>query len=128
MSVRANVNGAFIKELNDRVVVQFQGNYSRQGSYEEIIAGGLIGWKSFQQFSDPSFEIHGGVFYRNQDAIIPALKMRYKNLSLGFSYDVNISTLKEASNAQGGFEVTISVSGNYPPISGGYKKTVCPRF
>jgi len=128
LAIRWNVNGAIIKELNEKVVVQLQGNYARQGSYEEIIAGGLIGWRSVQQFSDPSFEIYGGAFYRNQDAIIPAIKLKYKNVSIGFSYDVNISSLKEASSSQGGFEITMSVSGNYPPLNGVNKKTVCPRF
>ena len=129
LGLRLNVNGAVIKEFSERVVVQLQGNYARQGRYEEIMAGGLIGLRSVSRFSEPVFEMHVGMFYRNQDAIIPTVKMVYKKASIGVSYDVNISTLRQASNAQGGLEFTISFSGNYPPVTGGgYKKTVCPRF
>jgi hypothetical protein len=61
------------------------------------------------------------------DAIIPVVKLRYKSLGIGVSYDVNTSLLKEASGTQGGLEITVSLSGQFPP-NGDYKKTVCPRF
>lgn len=128
LNLRWNVNAAVIKEMNEKVSIQLQGNYARQGSYEEMMAGALLGLKSYERFSNPTFEMYVGAFYRNLDAVIPVFKIVYKKFGVGVSYDVNISTLKEASNNQGGFEFTVSVSGNYPPTNGVYKKTVCPRF
>jgi hypothetical protein len=49
------------------------------------------------------------------------------NLAIGVSYDVNVSTLKEASNMQGGAEITLFYTGNYND-KGPAKKTVCPKF
>ena len=49
-------------------------------------------------------------------------------MALAVSYDVNISTLKEASNLQGGYEVTLFLSGNYKDKNEVLKKTVCPKF
>jgi len=46
---------------------------------------------------------------------------------MAVSYDVNLSSLKEASNMQGGYEVTLFFTGNYSD-KGIAKKTVCPKF
>jgi len=54
--------------------------------------------------------IRGGVWYRyweNSDAVIAMMGFEYMDLTLGMSYDINISSLKEASNGQGSFEVAL---------------------
>ena len=57
--------------------------------------------------------IFGGVFYRdgiatNRDAVYPVIGVNYlKNFDLGFSYDVNISTLSQNVDRKGTFEVSI---------------------
>lgn len=46
-----------------------------------------------------------GSYYRVKDAVIFAAKFEWNNYALGFSYDLNISKLKIASSARGGFEI-----------------------
>jgi type IX secretion system PorP/SprF family membrane protein len=127
-NIRWNVNAGMIRELSDNIMLQVHANYANQGSYNELIGGGLLGWHTFEALEEPSFEIYAGAFYRTSDAIAPVVKLRYKHLTTGISYDINTSTLKEASNMRGGLEITLSVSGIYPKNPGTYRKTVCPRF
>ena len=49
-----------------------------------------------------------GTYYRYADAIITYFNIDYKKqLSIGISYDINVSKLKIASNLRGGAEVTL---------------------
>ena len=127
-NVRMNINSSMAKDLNDNVLLQLHGNYASQGTYTEIVAGALLGYRSFAAFSDPVYTVYAGLFYRYQDAVIPTVKLKYKNLAVGLSYDVNVSSLTPASNSRGGFELTAVISGTYPKNRGYDKKAPCPRF
>jgi hypothetical protein len=76
--------------------------------------------------------IFGGVFYRNgietnRDAVYPVIGVNYlKNFDLGFSYDVNISTLSQNVDRKGTFEVSIIY---IAPSSKSNKLTIpCERY
>jgi len=45
------------------------------------------------------------------DAIIPMVKMSFRNVSLGFSYDANISGLSTSTTNRGAFELSLSYIG-----------------
>jgi predicted porin len=63
----------------------------------------------------------GGVLV---DAAILSARFDFNDISLGFSYDVNVSPLKAASNGQGAFEFSLQYK-----IMGNTKKSVyCPDF
>lgn len=49
-----------------------------------------------------------GGFYRWNDAFIPVIKFNWYKLSMGVTYDINISKLKPASIYRGGLEVSLS--------------------
>lgn len=49
-----------------------------------------------------------GGFYRWNDALIPVVKLNWYKMSLGFTYDINVSKLKPASIYRGGLEVALS--------------------
>ena len=127
-NIRWNVNAAASYTLKEDVVLQLNGNFASQGPYTEIIAGGLLSWTEAVDGPKTIFVLSGGLFYRYGDAIIPVLKAKYKNMAMAVSYDVNVSTLKEASNLEGGYEVTLFLSGNYSNKNEVLKKTVCPKF
>lgn len=58
------------------------------------------------------------------DAAILSTRFDYNNFSLGFSYDVNVSPLKPASNSNGGFEFALVYK-----ICGQVRRGVyCPNF
>ncbi len=45
------------------------------------------------------------------DAVIPMLSAEFRNVRLGFAYDVNISSLKQSTTNRGGFEISLSYVG-----------------
>lgn len=58
------------------------------------------------------------------DAVIVSTRFDYNNFGLGFSYDLNISDLSQASNGNGAFEFSIIYN-----IKGEEKRDVyCPNF
>jgi type IX secretion system PorP/SprF family membrane protein len=128
MNMRWNVNAAMSDQASDNISFQIQANYALQGTYQEIIAGGLVGWNTVTSGASSVFVIYGGCFYRVGDAIIPMLKLKYKNMAFGYSYDVNVSTLRSATNLAGGSEITFYVTGAFRDRYAERSKTVCPRF
>lgn len=76
----------------------------------------------------PDYIIHGGAYLRWNDAIIPVVKLDYNPFSVAFSYDMNISQLRTASQGRGGFELSLSYTG-FLNTAGSTKDIIrCPRF
>lgn len=96
-----NTNGAILPSF-----VFFQ-----QGPAQEINMGLMYRYLAKEESKYTNFikwaAISAGGYYRAGDAIVPALLVDLGSLSVGISYDVNISKLKTASNARGGFEIAI---------------------
>lgn len=129
LDMRLNVNGSVTKQLNEIFSVQCHANYVNQGSYNELLAGGLVGWNKKDEgyTSGPIlFAIYGGVFMRLNDALIPVVKVRYRDYNFAFSYDGNLSKLHIASNVRGGYELTISKMGLFSDPGEGKARTICP--
>lgn len=64
-----------------------------------------------------------GIAYRNKDAAIIYLGLKYQNFIYRLSYDVNISSLSPVSRGRGGFELSITyIRSKTPP------ETKCPRL
>lgn len=57
-----------------------------------------------------AFIYHIGLFHRWNDAIIIKNILEWHTLSVGFSYDVNVSSLSRSSNLRGGFELFLKYS------------------
>lgn len=84
------------------------GDYFMQGG-NRLAQGGLLFTHSFDAEGDDALlALSGGMAYRWKDALIPVVKLKAKKLSIGLSYDVNVSKLKTASNYRGGFELTLT--------------------
>lgn len=77
---------------------------------------------------DPQYTISGGGFLRWNDAFIPVVKMDLKPLTFAVSYDVNISTLKTASQSRGGFELSLSYQKFLNRDNSSGNSVRCPRF
>lgn len=125
-NMRMNANAAASFNINPDIQAQIQTNVAVQGSYKEIMLGGLVSWTK-QLAERKAFILTGGAFYRYRDAVIPVVRVKYNSMALGVSYDVNVSTLKDASKMQGGFEMTLFISGDFTD-KGMAKKMVCPKF
>jgi type IX secretion system PorP/SprF family membrane protein len=123
-------NAGVSAQLSDFTKVIFQYNQLRQGTYGEIVAGGLIGQAiQIQKGADANTRmIYGGIFYRINDAVIPVIKLELQKYEVGFSYDFNISKLSKASQSFGGYEISISYKGFFNSAGSSLHSLRCPRF
>ena len=48
-----------------------------------------------------------GAYYRNKDAMILSTLIEFGQYAIGYSYDLNISRLANASNGRGGSEISL---------------------
>jgi type IX secretion system PorP/SprF family membrane protein len=88
---------------------------------------------NLSQSRSASQTFQAGLWYRtgrqvtsnfHSDAIIFSTRFEYDNYGIGFSYDVNVSKLAEASPANGAFEFSLNYN-----ICGPQRRNVyCPRF
>lgn len=117
--------GQFNIKLSDKFTVSPTFLYQTMSGADEIIIQGL---GSYLFNTEKDVTLLFGLGYRLRDAVHPIVGVQYKTLRVGLAYDVNISTLKTATNYRGGFEL----AANY--IIKIYKpaviktKVLCPRF
>lgn len=85
--------------------------YSQQGSINEILFGSDVLYKLKKAYTHTgegnTMAIGGGAFYRWNDAVILSLIMQYSNYTFGFTYDINTSSLSNATSKNGGFEFSL---------------------
>lgn len=106
--------------------ITIQADYSKQGSYTEIVTGALYSIK-LQDVDNPMYMIHAGAYMRLNDAIIPVVKLECKPVAIAVSYDANISQLKQSSSGHGGYEVSLTfLQAKYHNSS--LEKVRCPKF
>jgi type IX secretion system PorP/SprF family membrane protein len=96
--------------------------FQRQGKFSELLVGSNMRYRL-----DGITAITGGFWYRNKDATYVTAGLEYDNITVGVSYDFNISTLKPASNLRGGLEIAvIYIFRKFRPEIKYYK--VCPNY
>ena len=134
------INNGDIVKLSTRFIVSGQGEfllsekwdglpaifYSKQDGYNETIFGGNFRYR-IEDIDNKYVAARAGLFYRNQDATFISLGLEYNKLSIGVSYDFNLSTLKAASDGKGGFEFSvIYILDKFIPKMN--SKFACPSF
>lgn len=98
-----------------------------QGGHHEINAGMLFKYvmqdaSIYTGRKKPGAFILGG-YYRFGDAAVIATGYEFSNFRIGMSYDVNLSDLKIASRARGGFEISLRYMTPNSFLKGGSKKS-----
>ena len=107
--------------------VTFEADYTTQGAYTEMLGGFLYSMK-LESPDEPRYIVHAGAYLRWNDAIIPVVKLQMQPLSVALSYDVNISSLSNASRGRGGFEVSLAWQ-KFLDRDNSVKNAVrCPKF
>lgn len=79
-----------------------------QGGSTQVQGGAMYKHDVVTYEEDDAVSLSAGAFVRWNDAVMPVVKLDYYKLGIGVTYDVNISKLRSASSARGGFEVTAS--------------------
>ncbi|MEO7264294.1 MAG: PorP/SprF family type IX secretion system membrane protein [Ferruginibacter sp.] len=98
----------------------------QQGGNKQAQGGFMYRHDLLQEEEDMSISISAGSFLRWNDAIIPVIKLDYYKIGIGFTYDVNISKLKAASQMRGGFEATLSYRSFLNMRNSSSEKVRCP--
>lgn len=118
-----------LSESNNNNFIHFSGMYSRQSNAVDALLGGAWSYNlnSDEPASSP-INIYLGMWARFSnltDAIIPYVGLDVGSFTIGMSYDVNVSSLKPASQGQGGFEISVIY---IKKPSDGRKPIPCPKF
>jgi len=104
-----NINPSFIYQLQDKA--------------SETILGAAFGFNANGDNDNPT-NVYLGSWLRLNDAIIPYIGLEFSGFRIGASYDVNISSLKAATNNRGGSEFSIIYIRKPAEVKG----IPCPRF
>ena len=103
-------------------------DYMMQNGNRQALAGALLGLQVTEYDNEEAPVVYIGSFIRWGDAVIPVVKMDMSHVSIGISYDVNVSKLNVASNWRGGLEVTASYRGFLKIRNSTLDKLRCVRF
>ena len=96
-----------------------------QGSFNENLFGALV------SVNNNNIYLHSfstGIFIRNKDALILMSYININDLKIGLSYDINTSSLSNASKGRGGFEFSLIYLFNTTKPSFYYPPKPCPDF
>ena len=124
-NMRFNVHGQMNMALTDKWTFTPQFLYTRMGPASEAA---LQAWGTYAWDPQRDINFRTGLGYRFGDAAEVLVGVDYKDLRVGVSYDVNVSSLKDATRFRGGFEVALMYVGKI------YKKpkvkpvVICPKF
>ncbi len=118
--MRYTIHGGMRVQLSNRAELIPHALYMKQGTASEL-AGGMVCNLMIEQGKD----IIVGGMYRHKDAVAPSIGLRFNGLTIGLSYDVNISDLKTASSSNGGYEISISFTSQKKIPD---TRFICPRL
>ena len=125
----AHAGGEF--EINDGMSLLPGAVAFFQGPSMEINAGTSVRFHFGSTYDEQSFQL--GAWFRvanhfeealTADALILSTRFDFDNFGIGFSYDINVSSLRQASNSNGSFEFSIIYQICGPQTRGVY----CPKF
>ena len=104
MSVHSGFNFPFAEQNR----IYLSALYMNSMITEEFLFGTVF------EKSIPNIEyetsLYTGLYYRPNDAVIPYIGISTTKMQLGLSYDINISSLKTATQSRGGFEISLQTN------------------
>jgi len=128
LPMKVELNAGFHWPITENFSFTAHANYSNQHPYSEFVYGGMFTFKALRIEQPSIFAFHFGLLARYQDAIIPCVKVDFQNVTVGFSYDVNNSSLGSMAGGASATEITLYVKGNYNHRKNPRDPVMCPRF
>ncbi len=119
------IHAGFRIALNNQVSLLPAALYMTQDAAQETDLGLSLSYLFKGGLSDATLYVGG--YVRLNDAIIPVVGMEYKNVKVGVSYDINTSSLTQATNDKGGFEISLTYIGLFSVIND-RPVLFCPRY
>ena len=91
---------------------------TQQKYREAVLMGGVKYHFNRTPGSQTSLQLSGAYrFFNNRDAIAPVLELSYNEWNFGFSWDINLSGFKAATNSNGGPELSIRYGLSKPNLT-----------
>lgn len=128
LSARTTIQAGGKIPIGSYNFLHFSANTSFQAKASTTMFGGAFSYSVNQNEENPT-SIYLGSWARfgsPNDAIIPYIGLEFSSIHIGYSYDVNISSLKAASNSKGANEISLIYIKR--PSDPDAKKLNCPRF
>lgn len=122
LPIRYAVHGGVRMTVSDMVSITPNALYMRQGNSDEKMVGAYA-----QVRANTYTDFLVGGYYRFNDALTPFVGFHYEHMVLGFSYDTNVSKLKNLARSSNAFEISLSFTGRksraFPS-----ENFICPRL
>jgi type IX secretion system PorP/SprF family membrane protein len=123
IAARTTVSAGGYFPVQDNLTLHLSGIYQYQNGASETNIGGALAAVIDPASESPS-NVYLGSWYRFNDAIIPYVGLEFSGFRLGATYDINVSSLKTASQSRGGMEISLI----YIKRPAGSKGVPCPKF
>jgi type IX secretion system PorP/SprF family membrane protein len=121
---RATLHAGGYFPVGDITTLNLSGLFSTQAGATETVIGGALEFNLEDKDGPNESDFYIGSWLRFGDAIIPYVGIEYENMRFGLTYDVNTSSLKTASDSQGGVEISLI----YIAKKAQNKGIPCPKF
>ncbi|WP_126249370.1 MULTISPECIES: PorP/SprF family type IX secretion system membrane protein [Chitinophaga] len=125
LSYRYTVHGGGSFPVNGGNRIHFSAHYMRQNQAVETTMGAAYGFL-LNDMPDAPTIFYVGSWFRLKDAVNPYVGLEFSSFKVGLSYDLNVSTLKPASNYRGGMELSVIYIGKRGDSN--KNGTLCPKF
>lgn len=123
IATRSTISAGGYFPVSDILTLHTSGIFQYQSQATETVIGGALATPIDPKSENPS-NVYAGMWYRFKDAIIPYIGLEFSGMRIGASYDVNVSSLKAASQSRGGMEISLI----YINRPAGFKGIPCPKF
>jgi type IX secretion system PorP/SprF family membrane protein len=123
LSGRITIHGGGSFPVSDQLTVHTSIIHQIQNKASETTLGAAVAANLNQDQEKPT-SVYLGSWIRFNDAIVPYVGLEFGGLRIGASYDLNISSLKAATNTRGGSEISVI----YIKQPAENKGIPCPKF
>lgn len=114
-----------VVKLNNSIIISPGIYYSRQASATELTGGMHL---NYNIANEGDQQLILGIYWRLNDAYIPAVGYQWRNFKFMFSYDATNTPLKYFNNGRGATEMYMQYDGVYSNMYGGGRQSMCPTF
>ncbi len=132
LNMKWQFNAGFHSTFSEQFGFTAHGNVSYQSPSTEYILGGFFTWRAVPVGLPSIFALNFGLFSRitdgQRDAVIPMVRIDYKDVSIGFTHDVTSSALATAIPGTSATEITLYLKGMYQHLKNPRDPMFCPRF
>ena len=117
------LHSTYSKRITPKIKIAPTFYLSSQKQDIELIIGSGVSYKATN-----IVDLKSGLYARTNDAIFVSFGLQKENLEVLVSYDINTSSLSNASNNMGGFEFSVNYGWSIIKEQEEIEQKVCPKY